>query len=284
MADTTDFSAFYAASLPGLCAQLYVHTGNLAEAQDVVQEAFTRAYTRWHTIHTYDDPVAWVRKVAWNLATSRWRRMRRLVALDHPDADQVVAELSPDRVALQKALATLPPRQRKAVVLHYLADLPISEIAALTGAAEGTVKSWLHRARTTLATRLQEFAAQPATGTVTTTTDERHAAADLRDAAMPHVRPPGADAARRTVRRRERTRTGAAVVLAVLMVSAALASLAGPHPRRSTHRRHRRRRCPAPGRRPPHPPRWRPRAARRRPLPVAAVPARPGQPDLLRVG
>jgi RNA polymerase sigma-70 factor (ECF subfamily) len=49
------------------------------------------------------------------------------------------------------ALATLPPRQRQAVVLHYLADASIAEIAVITGTAEGTIKSWLHRARITLA-------------------------------------------------------------------------------------------------------------------------------------
>lgn len=154
MADAEDFTAFYAATFQSLCAQLYVHTGNMAEAQDVVQEAFCRALTRWSAIRTYDDPVAWVRKVAWNLATSRWRRVRRLVALNHPDLDGSVPEPTPDRVALAEALADLPERHRQAIILHYLADLSISEIAAITGAAEGTVKSWLHRARATLAIRL----------------------------------------------------------------------------------------------------------------------------------
>jgi RNA polymerase sigma-70 factor (ECF subfamily) len=61
---------------------------------------------------------------------------------------------TPDRVALQAALATLPERHRQAIILHYLADVSIAEIAAITGAAEGTVKSWLHRGRAALAQRL----------------------------------------------------------------------------------------------------------------------------------
>jgi RNA polymerase sigma-70 factor (ECF subfamily) len=154
VAETRDFAAFYAATFQSLCAQLYLHTGDIAEAQDVVQEAFARALPRWDRIRDYDDPVAWVRKVAWNLATSRWRKVRRLVSLTHPDSDQPMPEPTPDRVALRNALAELPERHRQAIVLHYLADLPIGEIAALTGAAEGTVKSWLHRARTALATHL----------------------------------------------------------------------------------------------------------------------------------
>ena len=151
-----DFADFYAATFSSLCAQLYVHTGSITEAQDVVQEAFSRALPRWEKVSTYDDPAAWVRKVAWNLATSRWRRTRRHTALNHPGADRAVPAPSPDRVALQTALASLPPRQRQAVVLHYLGGLPIAEIADLTGAAEGTVKSWLHRARAALAVRLSE--------------------------------------------------------------------------------------------------------------------------------
>jgi RNA polymerase sigma-70 factor (ECF subfamily) len=149
----TDFATFYAATFAALCGQLYVHTGDLTEAQDVVQEAFTRAYTRWRTVRTYDDPVAWVRKVAWNLAISRWRRLRRSAQLGYADRSSL-PEPTGDRVDLHKALARLPVRQRQAVVLHYLVDLSVSEIAAVTGAAEGTVKSWLHRARTSLVGQL----------------------------------------------------------------------------------------------------------------------------------
>ena len=156
MTQPRDFAAFYAATFSSLCAQLYVHTGSITEAQDVVQEAFSRALPRWEKLSTYDDPAAWVRKVAWNLATSRWRRMRRLTALTHPGADRALPAPTPDRVALQVALASLPPRQRQAVVLHYLSGLPVAEIADLTGAAEGTVKSWLHRARAALAERLAD--------------------------------------------------------------------------------------------------------------------------------
>ena len=75
MTDKGDFAAFYAATFSSLCAQLYIYTGDMGEAQDVVQEAFTRALPRWSRLAEYDDPAAWIRKVAWNLATSRWRRI-----------------------------------------------------------------------------------------------------------------------------------------------------------------------------------------------------------------
>jgi RNA polymerase sigma-70 factor, ECF subfamily len=148
-----DFADFYAATFHGLCLQLFVYTGDLSTAQDVVQEAFCRALPRWSTLSTYDDPAAWVRKVAWNLATSRWRQLRKFAGLGHV-RDQVVEAPGVERIDLMNALATLPPRQRQAVVLHYLADASIAEIAVITGTAEGTIKSWLHRARANLAGQL----------------------------------------------------------------------------------------------------------------------------------
>jgi RNA polymerase sigma-70 factor (ECF subfamily) len=61
VAEARDFAAFYAATFQSLCAQLSVHTGDLAEAQDVVQEAFCRALPRWQRLAEFDDPAAWVR-------------------------------------------------------------------------------------------------------------------------------------------------------------------------------------------------------------------------------
>ena len=57
---------------------------------------------------------------------------------------------------LTQALRQLPMQQRRALALHYLLDLPVSQIAAETGAAEGTVKSWLARGRTALAAMLAQ--------------------------------------------------------------------------------------------------------------------------------
>jgi len=122
-----------------------------------VREACCRALARWSRIARYEDPVAWVRRVAWNLAISRWRRARTaLTALArlHRSREDRIDGPGPDRVALITALATLPKPQRRAVVLHYLADLPVSEIADQLQVPVGTVKSWLYRARTALAAQL----------------------------------------------------------------------------------------------------------------------------------
>jgi len=151
-----DFDQFYAANFASLGVQLYAYFGDRAEAQDIAQEAFCRAWQRWSKVSAYDDPVAWVRRVAWRLAISRWRRTKTALAFVRRQREEHVPEVSPDRVALATALATLPATQRRAVVLHYLAGMQITEIAAQEGVAEGTVKSWLHRARAALATRLTE--------------------------------------------------------------------------------------------------------------------------------
>lgn len=151
-----DFDAFYQAHFRAMAAQLCAYTGDLGHAQDLVQEAFCRAFARWQKIVRYEDPVAWVRKVAWNLATSRWRRLRTAQLFLRKQRQEYVPGPSPDRVALETALALLPANQRRAVVLYHLADMPISEIARQEGVAEGTVKSWLHRGRTALANHLTE--------------------------------------------------------------------------------------------------------------------------------
>lgn len=153
-----DFDAVYAAQYADLTVQLYAYFGDRQEAQDVVQEAFCRALRRWSSISKYDDPVAWVRRVAWNLAVSRWRRTRTALSFLHRQRRQEPQVDGPnaDRVALVDALATLPAAQRRAIVLHYLADMSVAEIADRENVTVSTVKSWLHRGRAALAVRLQE--------------------------------------------------------------------------------------------------------------------------------
>ena len=102
------FDDCYAVNYKRLTAQLYAFVGDLEEVQDLVQEAFVRAWPRWSQISEYEDPVGWVRRVAWNLATGHWRRIR--TALRHAGMFRLeVAEgPGPDRVALVRALGRLP--------------------------------------------------------------------------------------------------------------------------------------------------------------------------------
>jgi RNA polymerase sigma-70 factor (ECF subfamily) len=95
--------------------------------------------------------------VAINLATDSRRRVRRrLAVLAQLDAEAaaVVPPISVDGLAVAAALATLPRRQRQVVVLHYLLDLPVREVASQLSMPVGTVKSRLARARGALAAQL----------------------------------------------------------------------------------------------------------------------------------
>nr|WP_239134214.1 sigma-70 family RNA polymerase sigma factor [Rugosimonospora africana] len=146
----------YAAQFHNLTLQLNAYVGSLSEAQDLVQEAFCRAIPRWQKLSAYDDPAGWVRRVAWNLAISGWRRHRTVMAFLGRQREQHVEGPSPDRVALMRALATLPDRQRRIFVLYYIAGDSVLEIAEREGVPEGTVKSWLHRARSAVAAQLTD--------------------------------------------------------------------------------------------------------------------------------
>lgn len=149
-----EFADFYAAQFHDVTVQVFAYTGDFPLAQDIAQEAFTRAVIRWERLRTYDDPAAWVRRVAFNLAASRWRNGRVATAFLRRQREEHIAGPSPDRVVLARALATLPDRHRRAVILHYLADLPIADIARQENVAVNTVKSWLHRGRAQLAAQL----------------------------------------------------------------------------------------------------------------------------------
>jgi RNA polymerase sigma-70 factor (ECF subfamily) len=102
------FEEFYGACFQSLTIQLFAYTSDMAAAQDVVQEAFCRALARWKRVSAMDDPAAWVRRVAWNLATSRWRRARTAAQYVRRQREEHMAAPSPDRVALAQALRAAP--------------------------------------------------------------------------------------------------------------------------------------------------------------------------------
>lgn len=153
----------YHAYYRSLVGQLYALTGDLAEAQDVVHEAYARALARPGPFLEVRDPAAWLRTVAMNLARNRFRRrwvFDRLVSAGRvTPAPDSVPGLSPDRVALVAALRKLGRPTREAIVLHHLADLPVEQVAATLGVPVGTVKARLSRGRAALA---RELADEPA--------------------------------------------------------------------------------------------------------------------------
>lgn len=155
--DAAKFDRFYVETNRRLLHQMYAMTGNLADAQELVQEAYARTWQRWSTVSSYDDPEAWVRTVAWRLAANRWRRAKGAVAaIVRHGPPRHTPEPSIDNVALVTALRQIPEAQRRAVVLHHLCDLSIAEIAHETHCPENTVKARLARGRAALALLLTD--------------------------------------------------------------------------------------------------------------------------------
>ncbi|GAA5194714.1 SigE family RNA polymerase sigma factor [Rugosimonospora acidiphila] len=157
----TGWEELYAGQYRRLVALLTAIAGSRTEAEEAVQEAFVRALGLSGRRAVVDDPEAWLYRVSVNIVRSRWRRVlaarravARLHASDGPPTD------GPDRVdsrmALLGALRRLPFEQREALVLHYLADLPIDAVAARVGSPVGTVKARLSRGRAALARMLGE--------------------------------------------------------------------------------------------------------------------------------
>lgn len=162
--DREEFTSFYTATFPRLVGQLYAMTGDQAEAQDAVQEAFVRAWARHGKLDKDGSPESWIRVTAWRIAMSRWRRTRdssRLLQLAaRPES---IAGPAPDRLDFLDALRKVPAEQRRALVLHHLGDLTIEQVAAETGVPTGTVKARLARGRAALAPHLQDVSS-PVTG------------------------------------------------------------------------------------------------------------------------
>jgi RNA polymerase sigma-70 factor (ECF subfamily) len=126
-------------------------------AEELTQEAFARACRRWRSVSRMEHPVAWVYVVALNERRGLWRRERdldMLAAVPSRESDETGAVLT--ALHVREALRTLSARQRTAVVLRYLADLPISDVADAMNCAEGTVKATLHHALRRLRITLEE--------------------------------------------------------------------------------------------------------------------------------
>ena len=141
------FRDFVHARSPRLLHTAYLLTGDAHLAKDLVQTSLARTWPQWDRIRD-GNPDAYVKTVMVRLATSWWRRKWR---------GEVPTEVLPeplagvdDHLMLAAALRRLPPGQRRVVVLRYLEDLPVVQVATLLGLSEGTVKSQAARGLATL--------------------------------------------------------------------------------------------------------------------------------------
>jgi RNA polymerase sigma-70 factor, ECF subfamily len=149
------FEEFYRDEYRRLVPVIAALLGDRAGAEDVVSEALAEAQRRWATVVKLDKPGAWVRRVALNRASNVRRRNGRerhaLARLRVVRGDSASDRLPDD--GLWALVRDLPDQQRRAVVLHYVGDLSVADVADVMECSEGTVKTHLSRARSRLAQR-----------------------------------------------------------------------------------------------------------------------------------
>jgi RNA polymerase sigma-70 factor (ECF subfamily) len=153
-----EFDRLYYASYTSVLRVVVLLTPTVEDAHDVTQEAFARALARWSTVGSLDNPAAWVRKVAVNAATDLHRRdrSRRAAVVRLVGAGRTVPAPDAASVDVARALARLKPGQRKVIVLYYLLDMPVADIAAELGRPVNSVKTDLARGRAALAAVLRD--------------------------------------------------------------------------------------------------------------------------------
>lgn len=139
------------------------------DTRELCQEAFLRVHRYLHQ-YRYDSPLkSWIGQVAYSVAKRHLERKRIALAdmhvgggMDEDDGPSLLDNIgdgvdlqdahaqSDDERELHAAIERLPPLQRTILTLYHLEELPIGEIATITGLAEGTIKSHLFRSRKTL--------------------------------------------------------------------------------------------------------------------------------------
>ena len=171
----TEFDRFVADSSERLLRTAYLVVGDLAEAEDLVQECLLKVARRWPRVRRMEHPAAYARRILFNLALDgAGRRSRRRGELERfattelgnradQESERELGQVDA-RSQLEAALATLPPRQRAVLVLRYFEDLSVAQVADSLGCSVGTVKSQISRGLA----RLQDaMAGDPATPMIT---------------------------------------------------------------------------------------------------------------------
>ena len=132
------FEALYAEEVDAMARLAFLMVGSNEQAEELVHDAFARLYERWDKV---DNPGGYLRTCVVNGCKDRLRR--RSTERRHPPTTPGPSEDEVDHLA--DVLATLPVKQRAAVVLRYYEDRSDADIADLLGVRPGTVKSLLHR-------------------------------------------------------------------------------------------------------------------------------------------
>jgi RNA polymerase sigma-70 factor (ECF subfamily) len=149
-----DFEDFYARTRDNCLRAVVAGIGDLALAEDLVAEAYARAWESWGKVSRHPAPAAWVVRTALNVRVSWWRQRRREVALDGHDRAQPPADGLGMDSALLAAVRRLPRRQREVIVLRIWLDLDAETVASVLGITRNTVGAHLFRATSALRAQL----------------------------------------------------------------------------------------------------------------------------------
>jgi DNA-directed RNA polymerase specialized sigma24 family protein len=152
------FAELFAATYPQVVRTVWFVIHDQAAAEEVTQDAFTELFRGWARLRDFDRPDLWVRRVAIRKAQREASRRSRRVVLEMaagtaPLTEDGIGLPDPELIA---AIRSLPPKQRAIVVLSYLEDRPMEEVADLVGCSTSTGFVHLHHARKRLATLLGE--------------------------------------------------------------------------------------------------------------------------------
>lgn len=162
----SSFPEFYRYWMPRLTGYLRSQTSDGRWVEDIAQESMLAAQAKWDDLMTYDKPGAWLFRVA-TIMLRRWQSKAReqCTSLDdmitrgtHAGLVTSAGEGRTDRhLDLMSAMHALPRRQREALALHCLLEIPLAEVAGILGITEGSAKTHVHRARK----RLEELLRSP---------------------------------------------------------------------------------------------------------------------------
>jgi RNA polymerase sigma-70 factor (ECF subfamily) len=142
-----DFASFYETSRDDCLRTVLASVGDMDTAQDMVAEAFARAWASWRKVGRHPAPRAWVVRTALNANVSSWRKRRREQPLPgDAGVSSPGGPVDPVDSKVMAALLQLPARQRQVVALRILLDLDTADTAKALGISPGTVKAHLSRA------------------------------------------------------------------------------------------------------------------------------------------
>jgi RNA polymerase sigma factor (sigma-70 family) len=148
--DRCEFTRFYEASWDACLRAVLASVGDQALAEDMVAEAFARAWTSWRKVSQYTAPQGWVVRTALNAGVSWWRPRRRESPLAEYDVAAAADQGEGLDPAIIAALWRLPTRQRQVIALRVFLDLDTRSTAETLGIAPGTVMAHLSRATAAL--------------------------------------------------------------------------------------------------------------------------------------